>query len=528
MKFKLPPLFLFTLFFFVSLVGYAQILRSGSPENMFQVYTSSISDKIGFQNNKYYIIEKDYGKVFDFKNNILSKIVEYDLGTLNSTNSLNLNKIVEPGTDEDKIIFNSIFRWNNKIVGFYTKKGNATRRTFTVYGRFFDDSFNPSGEIIELGEADHNNGNNFGQSGLLVNGRDKLAVADKFDYRISPDSSKFLMLCSLAKKSNKNIMFKLFDKNLNHIDNISASIPLKNETATLYNYKIDNNGNIYILAETYVKVKDKRYEYSKLFELHIIDAKNFNAVSTIPISDKNYSILTSNLLLDRKGLPTIIGSYKNQDGEEYGNYCLKINPITKEIQTASFKESKELRKYLGIGEKNEKYPPSFSKFMVRPDGGIYAINQALGSTLKERGSTGAFNTYLNSFGNIVYTFIDSSGNVKWWQYQINSHQSKEYETVTGDYFYFFRNGLFFLGFNSDNAKEGNDYKRGVKLIRVTDDGIWNKELLEFPNNVQSFRVVPSTFGIVDTNTYILSMYKPRDNNDKSAMRAFFEMKIDTF
>lgn len=515
---------LFILLLFISTGGFSQTLKFGTTEEMLRNQTSSIQNYVGVLNNTYLVVENDYGKMMDMKNNILSNIHRYNTESLVNKGNVNVNKTADEQVGPDKIIFLDFITWGNKLIGFYTIKGSSSKKTYTAFANFFDADLKPIGKRIEMGEFYHryDKGAYFKQGGLLINGRNKLAVANEFKYSISPDSSRLVMLSTPKEGSTFNLEFKIFDKDLNNINNATVVIPVKEKVAGIDQFLSGNNGMIYVTTTTY-KNKQKRKEVEDdddfYTEVHQIDTKNNNKVQTASIELPGRSIVNMSSCLDQKGNLTSIGMYHDLGNDKLnrrvqGLFTIKLNPESFTLSNPDFKEfsNEFLFKFLYAEDtlKAKGLGISFglTQFVHREDGGIYAIGQDRYTSVVTRGSTGAMNSYYDHFGISIYCYIDPFGKLSWVDGINSSRSYLQMSTITAGALYFYQNKKFYVGVDSNNKKTKKELRWGIEFSIYNDDGKQDTaKFIEYNDELQNFSLVPTTFFKTQANTYIVTMYK---------------------
>lgn len=516
----------------------AQTLKFGIAEEMLQNRTAALDDVIGVINNNYLIIENDFGKALDFNNNIRTNVRKYSISNLINKGNIYLNPLVADGMDDDKIIFTDIFLWKNRVVGFYTLKGKSTQKSFPVYARFFDGNMRPvSKKSIDVGEFPHNYSSaaTFNQGGTLVNGRNKLAVRDEFVFRVSPDSSKLVMIMPAEGKGDFNLKCKLFDENLNLIKVITAAIPIQSKEASIVSFMVGNDGNVHLLTKT-LKSKSERKENNDddyLLEIHSINISADNSVQTKVLGFPNRMLLSHSMVVDAKGNLNILAMYRDlsKGFGAHGIYTAKLEGNgLKLIAEDSHEFNEELLKK-EISEKDLKKGKGISsfrlgEFSLRPDGGIYAKGQSVKNITISRGSTGALNSYYTEYGTTVFCFVDPAGKIRWAKGIDTYDTNQEALTSTAGSIHFFRNGNFYVGYATDNKLKKKDLKRGISISSYDDaGGIVNEKFIAFSDELQDFGLVASSFYRVNDNTVMACMYKGDLRSRKAFEVAVMQLKF---
>ncbi len=534
-------IFLLILLHFFILSISAQTLKFGIAEEMLQNRTAALDNVIGVINNNYLIVENDFGKALDFNNNIRTNVRKYSVSNLINKGNIYLNPLVSDGMDEDKIIFTDIFLWKNRVVGFYTLKGKSTQKSFPVYARFFDGNLRPiSKKSIDIGEFPHNyqSAATFNQGGTLVNGRNKMAVRDEFVFRVSPDSSKLVMIMPAEGKGDFNLKCKVFDQNLSLIKEVSAAIPIQSKQASIVKFLVGNDGKVHLLTRT-LKSKSERKESKDdddyLLEIHSINTGTDNAVQTKPLSVSNKMLLAHSMVLDASGNLNIIAMYRDLSSEKgsgaHGIYAAKFETQSLKMITEDSHEFNEELLKKEVSEKDIKKGKGImsfplSEFTVRPDGGIYAMGQSVRTITISRGSTGALNSYYTEYGTTVFCFIDPAGKIRWAKGIDTYETNQETLTSTAGSIHFYRNGNYYVGYSTDNKLKKKEMKRGVSFSGYDDSGVAvTEKFTPYSDDLQDFGLVARSFYRANDNTVMGCMYKGDLRSRKAFEMAIVQMKF---
>ncbi|WP_336516468.1 hypothetical protein [Pollutibacter soli] len=525
---------------FVSSVAVAQTAKFGMPEEMLQKRTSAIENAVGALNNSYLVVESDYGKASDFNNNIRTNIRKYAINNLGNKGTVYLNPLVADGLDEDKIIFTDVFQWGNRVAGFYTIKGKSTKKSFPVYARFFDGNLKPIGKTaIDIGDFTHgqSSGGTIWQSGTIINGRNKLAVRDEFRFRICSDSSKLVMIMHDGEKDGYNLILRLFDKDLNKLNEVKASVPIREKGATLSDFELGNNGIVYVLTRTpksRADRKEAKEDDNFNFEMHAINTAD-GKVQTKEIGAPGKSMLKPSFTLDAKERPTVISMYsdnnRNKDAGGHGIYTAKFDPHTLAITVQDQQDFSNEMLLKEIGEKDIKKgrgirSASLAKITRRSDGGIYALGQSVSTVVVSRGTTGAMNSYYTEYGMTVFCYIDTEGKVRWSRAIDNSSMNQEALTTSAGAIALYRENKLFVGTLADNGLKKKELKQGFRFNSYDDSG---KEVqgkfIEFSEDLQEFAVIPQSFFNTSDNTIMACLYHGFERGHKEMEVAVMQVKF---
>ena len=413
------------------LFGQSKNFFFGPPVQMGYQKLGAAKGIAGVIGDNYYVIENDYGGRFDFNNNIRTIITRFSISDGRFKGRFNLNELIGNSRKEiNKILFCDVIAWKNKLVGFYTYK-NPSGKNFLASAALFD----PNGKLIKDGidigdfEHDYVNGSFLWQGGLLVNGRNTLSVVKNFQYRMTPDSSQIIVLCS-PREGSGNVRFKTYDNSLSMQKEIVATIPLKEKVADMIDFGMDNGGNVYVLTKTY-KSKAERKKVSddddNYFEVHVLNVNDNSRPTTIPIDIPGKTINNAELIVKNNDQAYCFGNYWNSDnkkssGHVTGVFSVHINQTAKpgQIARSNYDLPDSVLEYLSFDEKVKKTKANgleakFGLYQGVPDnaGGMYVViaNEVVEATV--RGTTGAMNSYVEMTKSFIISYINNDKQIKW-------------------------------------------------------------------------------------------------------------------
>jgi|GEM_PF-6040618 len=510
--------------FFASAI-HAQKASFGPEEDMLRKNTSAITGSIVLGNGQYYLLENDYGALMDFKNNIRTHLRQYNLTGLATRGVTNINPLIEEGKDQDDILITGLLNWKNRIVAFYTLRGNPSSTAYPAYGRIFDQQLRPQGKIADLGDFSQimSASSVYWQTGTLLNGRSKLNVVNQFHYRLSPDSSLLMIMARSSDKNNFNVKFNVFNETLEKVNTVSADIPIKTQKATLEQMLISNKGIIYLLVYNFKSNAQKKEEENDddyVTELYSIDPAKNNEVKSVTIQVPQSTTLRPSLTLDIKGNPTVIGWYRsavteNEKIRATGLFSIKIDEQTFKASAPSLKTFHEEFLINLMDERSVKriggYSLStipFTQFLPASNGGVFAVGQLRYKSVRARGTTGALNTYLDHFGNIVYCYIDPNGKIEWLDGLY--HDSKIIEWTTHLYapVLFTINDQLHVGMNGDNGLKKREQRFGINFGVYNSKGKVTDKFVELNEELQQHYIVGPTTNKINGRTILIGLVKP--------------------
>lgn len=503
----------------------AQKASFGPEEDMLRKNTSAITGSIVLDNGQYYLLENDYGALMDFKNNIRTHFRQYNLTGLASRGVTNINPLIEEGKDQDDVLITGLLNWKNRIVTFYTLRGNPSSPVYPAYGRILDQQLRPQGKVIDLGDFSHrmSSSSTYWQTGTLLNGRSKLNVANEFHYRLSPDSSLLMIMAASSDRNDFNVKFNVFNEKLEKVNTVSADIPIKTKKATLEQMLISNKGIIYLLVYNYKSNAQKKEEENDddyVTEVYSIDPSKNNEVKSVTIQIPQSTTLRPSMSMDINGNPTVIGWYRSMATENAkiratGLFNIKINEQTFTTSAPSFKtfhdeflvnlmDEKSLKKIGGYALSTI----PFTQFLPTTDGGMFAVGQLRYKSVRARGTTGALNTYLDHFGNIVYCYIDPNGKIEWLDGLYHDSRIIEWTTPLNSPVLFTINNQLHVGMNGDNGLKKKELRFGLQFGVYNSKGKVTNKFVELNDELQQHYIVGATAAKTNNRTILIGLSKP--------------------
>ncbi len=163
----------------------------------------------------------------------------------------------------------------------------------------------------------------------------------KFNFHISKDSSKVLVYSQLPdqRKSNEVFSISVFDNEFKRLWEKRIQLPYPDNKFLVKDYRVDNNGNVYILGLLYdgqsgLFKRNSSYQY---VILAYTDEGEEEEEYNIDLKDKFITDLT--FRVDKKGELICSGFYSDKGTFSMkGTYFFKLDPKTREISNENFKE----------------------------------------------------------------------------------------------------------------------------------------------------------------------------------------------
>ena len=213
----------------------------------------AVKGAAGVIGDNYYILENDYGGRLDFKNNNQTILSISSISNGKLLKRVNLNEMVATKQKEvDKIIFCDVIAWKDKIIGFYTYK-NASAKKFMASAIICNAMGESETSQIEVGDYKHDylSGSFLWQGGLLINGRNILGAGNDFQFRLTANSPRAIVLCAPDENSASNLKFKIYSPGLKDEQVVAVNIPLKAKSADLVDFALQKDGKIFLAIKAY-------------------------------------------------------------------------------------------------------------------------------------------------------------------------------------------------------------------------------------------------------------------------------------
>lgn len=160
--------------------------------------------------------------------------------------------------------------------------------------------------------------------------------AGEFDIEISKDSSKVMIYNQLPykKREPERFTFRVYDNQLNPIWEKDIILPYNDEKYKVQEYRVDNEGNIYLLGtifeEQYRRSRNGRPNYEYNILAYTDDGRDFQEYK-VSLGDKFISDLT--FRIDTNGDLVCSGFYSERSIEGVkGTYFFRMNPKTGDVK----------------------------------------------------------------------------------------------------------------------------------------------------------------------------------------------------
>ena len=381
-----------------------------------------------------------------------------------------------------------------------------------------------------------------------------------FRHDLSKDTSKILLYSMLPKKKRQPERFSLqvFDNQLTPIWEKEVQLPFNDENFAVQEYKVDNEGNVYMLGIIYeggkALKKNTNYQYVVLAYRN-----NGNAVEEYKINLNKKFITDLTFRVDNKGDLIFSGFYSDKGNYSVkGTYFFRLNPVTKEIYNKNLKafDFKFLTEYLSDnkvekakksakkGNSPELYRYALDDLILRSDGGAVLVAEQYyvqrrnnnndfyggglygGAGIGFRNRPGFYNNnfyaeeYEYYYNDIIVVNIQPSGEIEWTaripKQQITTNDGGYFSSyamsIVKDKFYFVFNDNFKNYEPKKNPNKWYTYtgrNSVITLAEINKNGEVNLEPL-FSDTEASITTRPKVCKQVGRNDMII--YGERNRN----------------
>jgi hypothetical protein len=403
--------------------------------------SSTLKSIIKYDKTGIYTVREDIGAMngaFGLRN--LKDPEKYNTLYLeHCNNKLEIDKSVKINTEQNGVYKKLEFAlgFNNQIYLFSSLKDEKQKKNILFVQSVNTTSLEVNNDSKEIAKIDFSECSN--------------SNAGSFGYKISRDSSKLLIYADLPchKKEKAKIGCTVLDNSMKEVWKKQITFPYEDEEFNVTDYKVDNQGNIHVLA---VVDKEKQkgeadYKYDVLsYYNNGTDLSEYAAelkgkyIGQMKIEVTDDAVVCSGFYSNKNHGAIIRES--NIFNTIRGTYFLKIDKKTKNVvsekskdfsvellgQNLSEKEQKKLEKKDSKGKDVEIAGCYLKDLVIKDDGGVVLVGeQSQGTTSKNStttttdGITGSteHTTTVTSNGflcnDIVVINISKDGEVSWGQ-----------------------------------------------------------------------------------------------------------------
>jgi len=378
--------------------------------------TKTLTKIIGFDQSGIYAVRKRSSSVIlDVHDTYLEKIGN----DLKPVTEQRLNKILA-GKKED---LNEIIWHQNKVLLLTSDRVQGNKDY-----------------LVKLREIDKKTLNLKGNAKDVVKlNYDWQLSAPVFDYKISRDSSKLMIIYSLPTKRNENdrFGFTILNESLEILFRKEIGLPVKDRLFDLDSYEVSNQGDVFINGlqyETDIKEPKRFGKPNYLYRIFMCPA-NEDTIYAYKVTHEDKFITDLKTSFNAKGDIIGAGFYSDEGVKSIaGSYFFTLNQKTDKIENFNFKkfdlefileetnkrDEKKLRKRADKGKTVELYEYDLDKIILRDDGGALLLAEqyyysAYDNSLNRNSSEQVFDDrgYNFHYNNIILVNINPDGNIEW-------------------------------------------------------------------------------------------------------------------
>jgi hypothetical protein len=462
-----------------------------SGEEIKESRSSNLESIIGYDETGIYVLKTEGGGMFSSE----ASFIEHFDNKMNQTKS---EEVIITDKRGDERFFESFVYMSNTIYLFSSTEDKKSDFVELYAQTVNKKTLRPNNDARKIAKIDYSQkGNNsFGD----------------FAFEISKDESKILIhyLLPAKKKEKEKIALIVMDKDLNLVWEKKCTLPYSEDLFEDERYKIDNEGNAYILGLVYKEKAVSKRKGKPNFKYQLISYKSNGTVyNEYPIELPGKFITDMQIAINDKNDIICAGFYSNVGTFSVnGSYYMYIDGQNGDISRKNFKEfdidfitqnmtereAERTKKKEKKGKDVELYEYDLDDLVIRDDGGViligeqFFINVFTTTYTNSNGSTSTTTTYHYYYNDIVVININPDGKIDWAKkipkYQESINDGGTYSSYALG---FLDDKLFFL-FN-DNPKNLTNTGDGklknynpnresiVALVVMENDGNFKKEAL---------------------------------------------------
>jgi hypothetical protein len=227
-------------------VTFGKVEKRSSEDDFYKV------NIIGSDNNGIYVIGTPYYQYYKGQSVIIKKEPYRILRYSHDLNSFK-SQAIDLQYDKAELNYEFAFYINQKIYLFSSFQNHDHKKTYLFVQTIDKNTLKPNSQYKKIAEIDYANESKYKQA--------------SFNFSLSPNQKKVLIYYSLLNKHNGILGngFEVLGDNMETIWSLkNIPTPATSGVFSFKEYKVDNQGEVFILGRTY---KDnKEFAYSKYFE----------------------------------------------------------------------------------------------------------------------------------------------------------------------------------------------------------------------------------------------------------------------
>ena len=451
----------------------------------------SLGDVVGYDESGTYILKTRRKGLYGINSDLILEHLDQKLAkTLTTELNLEVNDM--------KKSYEYIVHSNEQLFLFSSYLDNKAKKNTLYYQKLNKKTLQPEKKLNQIGQIDYS-GNRKYNSG-------------SFSLIRSRDEHRILIFYGLPfeKGAKQKYGFTVLDKDMNKLWEKKVTLPYAQELFDVERYRIDEQGNVYILGLIYKDKRKLRRKGEPNYKYTVISYKDEgNTVADYPIELPGKFITDMQLAIADNG-DIICGGFYSDEGKFSikGSYYLSIDGSTKKIKSRSFNEfgidfitqhfkankAKKAKKKAEKGKNVEMYQYELDDIVLKDDGGAiligeqYYVRVVTRTSTDANGHTTTSTTYYYHYNDIIVININPEGEIEWTEKipkkQVTTNDGGYYSSyalaIRDDKLYFIFNdnpaNLFYK--SGEKISNFNKGKGSVAiLVTLTEEGRYSKELL---------------------------------------------------
>lgn len=349
-----------------------------------------------------------------------------------------------------------------------------------------------------------------------------------FDIALSNDTSKLLVYYNkpFHKYKNEAFSIKVLDKSLNKLWEKDITLPYKDGYFEISDYKVDNNGNVYLLALQYPDntLGERNSKTEQSVKSIILGCNYLTGVINqyeIKLPDKWIESITYGF--NESGTEVVVGGFyaDNNRMTIKGVFYMTIDIETSKVMKSSIKEFDidfmkdmigEKKTATGAGLKHIK----FDYFLTKKNGGVYLVGEHYQSN--KQNIEGRF-----IYNDIFVTSVSVDGKIEWIKKIAKKSSDKKFGYYLSYALNFDKNEDLLNFIFNDNQKNINLFKKEpnkliplgeitysvASLVTINKEGEMTRTALFKNKDLGNVILQPRLF-LTDKNNIYIHGIKGRD------------------
>ncbi|MFN3917485.1 MAG: hypothetical protein ACK4K0_07060 [Flavobacteriales bacterium] len=283
--------------------------------------------------------------------------------------------------------------------------------TYSFFGRLYNNDMEPDGDVVSLVSIENARNSYFGAP----------------EIQETPDGKRVVVFFQQQDKNTTaaSLHFSCFNIDLSPVWKKTLEIGLRDFKRKYIELAVDGKTNVFLLSAIEINDKKARKLAGKNLEILSYYPEE-NIVKEFEIDLGNKWLSSASLRYSPTGMLYVGGFYSNQPDERgiAGTFFLSINPETRQTDASTLKpfDRQLLSEFYSESKLNkEQQLPSFrfSKFIVKPDGGVYFAAEQYYETVTTYMD---YYSYYNAFptttvnyyyNDIVVVSVSATGEIEW-------------------------------------------------------------------------------------------------------------------